>query len=282
MRTYAEETTGFDVLEFRDAYELLEYSQAPIPNIENHQRYSFVSNDFKQTKWMGTKTYTEAANLITTGYKTAIREISDRQKKIKKLPRGKEFIFAEYGDFFDVGEVLSGSPEPWLTEVPSKNLPTVYDIIINATVFNGVTSNELYNFGAAILSLIDSLATGNNIVNIKFCFMVSGLTKSENSERKNLKIIFSLCTKPIDTDLMGYVLCHTSFMRRIILGCMEKFMQSPNLNHCSYGDLEEIDQNTLGENQFYISPIRSYNKNLFSTPESAWNYIKNIAGIEDN
>lgn len=135
--------------------ELIQYmNEGYNPDSEN--RTHQVEPEFCNYSW------DDAMYLLEHGWEEGVTKIDIRSDFIKEttstidveqigLSRGTT------GDFFDTGLVLSGEPEPWynieMVEMKRQELT----IFVNAGVRADISQDQIYNFGAAIFSLIDNL-----------------------------------------------------------------------------------------------------------------------------
>lgn len=264
----------FEVLEFASVYDLAQHAGESLsPAVDDLERKSrWISEE--RTEFTGVETFQNAADLVKNGYSVAIQEMEARKDFILAESEKKEYRYDVEGDFFDIGEVLSGSPEPWLREITERGAPKHYKIVINCSIWHQITQNEIYNRGAAILAIIDSLAS-HAILEIEGVIYVTNFPTGEKTEMGNDKTgtfltRFPIGSTPLDMDLLGFVLSHPAFLRRLWFGAMEKKV---NIANCgSYGSIIDAPREYT-DGTIYFGQLVSHSWQ-WQSPENAKTWVK--------
>jgi len=265
----------FEVLDFASVYDLARRAGENLsPAVDDFERKSHWITE-ERTEFTGVETFQDAAELVKNGYSVAIQEMESRKDFILSESEKKEYRYDVEGEFFDVGEVLSGAPEPWLREITEKGAPKHYKIIINCSIWHKITQSEIYNRGAAILAIIDSLASQGAILEIEGIIYVVNFPTGEKTEMGNDKrgaflAKFPICNTPIDMDLLGFVLSHPAFLRRLWFGAMEKKVNIPNCG--AYGNIIDAPREYT-EGAIYFEQLTKHSWQ-WQSPENARLWVK--------
>jgi hypothetical protein len=155
--------TDIRILEIKSLHEWREFMiERSAPTREGYLA------SMKESEWSGTETWREYINLLDTGDQDLIAKIKiDTNAQVKELKKQYKDVLTSYkfdvtGEFFDIGLVLSGVPETWLTPVVNKVELVKLDIYFNAA-FNAVQDKDTIVKNAAKLIAIIRILEDHDI-----------------------------------------------------------------------------------------------------------------------
>lgn len=129
------------------------------------------------------------------------------------------------GAYPDVATYLSGDPECMVAFAPTPKPPEFLHLIVNTVIDYGVSSEELYDRGRYLLSVIDSLESRG--IRVK-------LTVEDSNERpfhSTLSISVRDYQDPMDEALIAYVLGHPSFFRTCQFALADGALDKHGIRH---------------------------------------------------
>lgn len=173
------------------------------------------TKESRYDNWEGSKTWEEMLDLARHGWINGLEAVDANVTEIKRQSgtvQDFSYQFSDEGSFFDVGEVLSGTPDHWLSPVPEPPR-RVISINISSTYSGGMSHDSIMLRGAAICALIDKLQQDpTNVVEL--------VASDPRGKKGDVKIGFyltlSLGVTPLDMDTVAFVLGHPSFLRRLL------------------------------------------------------------------
>lgn len=193
-------------------------------------------------RFSGTATYADAVKLASEGYDAGTQAILRMVKEIEAnedtTQRGYDFDVT--GDFFDVGEVIQGTPECWL-QPALESAPRVISIAVNVSQSSSVKAQQITNRGAALIALVDRLQeTPGLIVDLTVYDGAGGLKlTSLGNHYGDLFQLHNVGTSPLPMQEVGYMLAHPAFLRR---GAFAVIDRATNYNPQSYGNVTDLPQ----------------------------------------
>lgn len=228
-------------------------------------------------EWSGTKDFPESMELAGKGWESGTAAILDMVKQIETkddlIQRGYDWDVT--GDFFDVGEVIQGTPECWLTPA-FEPAPRVISICVNVSQSASVKGKQIINRGAALLALIDRLQdTQEIIVDLTIYYGIGYININgwENGQG-TLNIMFPVGTSPLPMQEVGFMLAHPSMIRR---GCFSAAERVSGYNMPSgYGSVIDLPEEKQKEYSLYLgSSPRSNGLEDCDTVKGAVRWIHN-------
>jgi len=220
----------------------------------------------------GCKSWGEMVRLITHGWTAAASSVSDRLREIEKAQTEKhlEYQWDVEGDFFDVGSVVEGLPECWMrpTEVTAKR---VVRIAVAADYSGSIPVQQIYNRGAAIVALIDTLQRDpTNIVELTV-----GVWSADAGEYKRQEMLVSFGMSPLSIDSISFALAHPAWLRRLTFAVLER---NYNNRGGRYGAPDNMSQEEQKEYGLYIpAAYAASGLAVFSTPEGSARWVEEQA-----
>ena len=206
-----------------------------------------------RTKWAGTKSFEAAQKLVTKGWKKGRERLVSNVEAIalkKDLVDAPSFNYDVAGARPEVPLAVAGDPCcMWdANPVMEAKAPT-YRLFINISASCGWEANHLMNWGACILSVVDSLeAQGNCSIEVNIC--------QANRSHAGLKSEFIIRLKEagqhIDFNVMAFAIAHPSMLRRVMFGCMERVTEdgAEEKMGCGYGHPADLSRGALGSDLY--------------------------------
>lgn len=168
--------------------------------------------------WSGVESFQESIELAANGWESGTSAILGMVKQIEARDDVAQhgYDWDVTGDFFDVGEVIQGTPECWLTPV-FEPVPKVISICVNITHSDSVSSDQIKNRGAALLALIDRIqGTQGIIVDLMLHSSFGYANIAGMVGYGTINMMFPVGTSPLPMQEVSFMLAHPAMFRR---GC---------------------------------------------------------------
>lgn len=209
--------------------ELLEHVRA----LESHR------NQHRSAEFSGFVNLDQALELAAHGWHHGLKQIAVNFGHIHTMKSTTEnrYQWSEQGDFFDVGEYLSGAPEHWLERQQAK-AKKVVRVLLNIGQRYAATSDQINRRGAITLALVQELQDAGFIVELEaVSYGVSG--------GKIICFRFPIRTTPVDTLELAFISGHPAMLRHLGFTIREKYLRS-NLTggQMNSDDIAEAERNT--------------------------------------
>lgn len=158
------------------------------------------------------------------------------------------------GDFFDVGDVLTGVPECWFDNQNNQN-SGVLNIVTDITYPYTVTHNTIMDNGINLLSAIMALKSANISYNF---WLVSNVDYNGTIYQININV-----TEIDNIDCLITLLCSPSICRRLNFRALEIYTNS---RYCyDYGCVQNCNFNIMpisNEDIFYCQFGKNHSENI--------------------
>jgi len=144
------------------------------------------------SEWSGCFSYESYLKLLNEGDENIIRNIKDMtNKRLKELHHKYKDSFRGYkfdveGQFFDIGKVLEGVPEVWLTPDPNEHEKPRITIRLDLTFASKVKPNEIIDGSSRVLSIVKFLEEHGVEVRLMSLVIVKNY---RNDNRSNILMI---------------------------------------------------------------------------------------------
>lgn len=193
--------------------------------------------------WHGSDTWEDFLDLLDNGDYEITKQIkADTQKAVKEYSKKYEKQLIKYnfdvtGEFFDIGLVMTGVPEAFLTpEYGEVEKPKV-DVTINGSFPDGTALKTVIANASKILGICKILEDNDVLVSIK---CVTGAKKfTTNGTNLIMECPVKAYDEPINFNKCSAILSPT-FLRRAGFKLMEK-IAGDDLRH-NYGQIIDVDE----------------------------------------
>lgn len=213
------------ILGFEDVYALRQYLTANRNNF--HEEVSDKSSlNYDEYDFYETETFEEYIQYLESGsdYQDAL--IKDADKLVKEKLKEMEVIeqttynYNVEGEFFDIGEVLAGSPEHFLqSEDMYKNEKTI-EIVVDLSGHGGIDGKRMAETGKNIVALCKLLEYKG--IRTKIVGFYAGMMSDSVTDVDRLFVGIPLkdYNQPFDYRKISAIM-HPSFLRRAVFKIKE-------------------------------------------------------------
>ena len=254
------------ILEFDDIIEYADYANS-VPE----SNYSKTYSDKEFCKG----SFADAVNQAQCGNPDYVRPLFDGIEVMGHLI--ERDYHAEIrdvaGEYFDVGDFLSGEPEVFRRNELCSTQPVV-PVYASASMSCNVSQQTIINRGCTIIALCDLLAKQGYIVDLN---LVHGIEIYGKKIYTKMKIE----TDPIDLDGAAFVIANPLWLRRLSFAVTEKITDRPYC--CGYGApidyvVDDIFSDGVSGFYFVCSNNHAFNKINYYTLELS---IKHLTKMID-
>lgn len=202
--------------------------------------------------WSGVESFQDSVELAANGWESGTSAILGMVKQIEARDDVAQhgYDWDVTGDFFDVGEVIQGTPECWLTPA-FEPVPRVISICVNITHSDSVTSDQIKNRGAALLALIDRIQDTQGIIvdlilHSSFgCANIAGMVGYGT-----INMMFPVGTSPLPMQEVSFMLAHPAMFRR---GCFAVAERVGNYKPAkNYGSVVDLPGEAQADYSLYL------------------------------
>lgn len=253
------------IIDFNDVIEYAEYANE-VPS-SNH------SKRCKENEFCG-GTFADAVTQAKTGNPEFVKKLFDGINIIEALIKEEKIgeIRDVTGEYFDVGDYLSGEPEVFRRDEYGPQKPVI-PVYANFSMNGGISNTLILNRGCAIVALIDELQQSGFIVDLVLLDVTT-----YNGKKYYTKI--RVATNPVDLDTVAFIIANPLCLRRLWFAVLE---------HCTgedecdgYGRPAEYDLDDLfskGISGFYFtgSGHRSFSRSYWHSLQAAKDHIMDMA-----
>jgi hypothetical protein len=250
---------------FVDFENILEFA-----NFANEIPDTNYSKDRDDEEWCG-GTFEDAMTQAKTGNPELCNKLFDDVRVLEALIEEDKIgeIRDVTGEYFDVGDVISGEPECWRRDEYGEQKPVI-PIYASFGMNAGISPETIFHRGAAIVAMIDELESNGFTVDL---YLEKGTTYRNVTYHYFIKVK----TDPIDLDTVAFILANPLCQRRLSFAVLEKLTEE---DYCSgYGvsknlPSERILQDTdLSGFYFCCSNAIQFREKNYSTLEAAKDHI---------
>lgn len=249
-----------------------------LKNFDMPEAHSINNYDtgFVEASWK------EMLDMAERGWEDGVKEIEARIEKVAiSTGTGVGFDIERglSGDFFDVGLVLTGEPECWLSVTQTETPKEEVHLIVNNTYSGAINQNTVYNRGAVIVNMIDRLRR-EYFVKLT---IVDRSTALYGYCRGDLRFDMMTISCEIDTQnhysrsYIAWMLASSSCLRRAYFAVLEHFAENNNCD--GYGRPADLPDDKT-EGTVYFPSIKS--NQPFDTIEHAIETVETIVDEQFN
>lgn len=209
--------------DFKTIREFVEEASKPVPS---HRRDRARITGFDRQIFTGTATFADACELALSGWpegrEKAKRFTSMFVERVSGVVKQPEIFWDVTGDSFDIGRVLSGEPESWMTLVDSAIeretiSPRFCKIVMNMWASASMSAETLIRRGAAIAAVVVILENHGVRCTVELTCQV-GDNVNEKGEPHETWIHIKDADEPLQLDGLIFATAHPSTFRRLQFG----------------------------------------------------------------
>lgn len=195
---------------FNNIGQLLRANEQPVNNTFTGRPLASDKSDMSFTK---TRSYKEAAELITNGYEEPVEKIKRGvTQNVRNYAASKTAVKTDIVGYAPcVPNALLGLPNSMLNKATSVKKSKVVSIVYDATGAWHVDAEEFIKSGVAVLSAISNLEMSGYRVELKVAF----LNASGDSQNMFSTVTLKDWRQPLDIKKITFPICHPSMLRRI-------------------------------------------------------------------
>lgn len=190
------------------------------------------SHDTNNPGFYGTKSFGDAVALYEKGWDEGAAQAAEIRASLDGFvqeavaAKGREYAYdVAAGEWLDVGRYLGGEPECFgVTQVGESLATPVVRLVVNLAASGSVSKKSLLQRGAAALAAVDILESCGKRVELTVGFGSRG----HSIPKLEIGVVAKSAGQPAEPDRLAYLLCHASFLRRIIFSVMEQHGHKPS------------------------------------------------------
>lgn len=192
----------------------------------------------------GTQTWADFIDIVDNGSDEIISKIKTISHKYsdqlnEKYELSHEYKFDVTGQFFDVGLVMSGEPESWLSPLEDEVKKQI-EINVNASYLSDVSHDDVINNASRIVGMVLSLEKMGVETKINLNFRSDGMYLSNKKKIFMVSLVAKEYEQGIDYKKLSALL-HTAMFRRGIFRVREVLVGK---DWNSYGSTKALDTDT--------------------------------------
>jgi len=191
--------------------------------------------------------------------------------KVQESLTGSAWVRRVEGEEIDVAAYAHGQPDCWFQRVSDDARRTV-TIRACIGVSSGISTEQLFHRGAAIVALVEALEMSGCGVHVVAC-KASGFGSDDKVRRVSAEIVLKEASQPIDRDRLAFVLCHNSSYRRLGFTLMENAPISVRSKLGAYGTPMSFPVATDDGATIYLDKML-YGDNQWASVESAVAWVR--------
>lgn len=209
------------------------------PAYQGHRSSRTTDNN----TWSGTPSFEAAMELATQGWPEGTEQCKKLAQSLTatvgSMTRVPEVVFDVTGDCLDMGAVMEGSPEHWMSdqeseeEVRDQSHGRLIRISINLFASCGVSSENMQRRAAAITACVNLIEQSNR------CAEVIGILAVQpsggGSKHWALSFPIKRADEPMQIDRLAFANGHTSMFRRILFSLGETLPEGKDFGYCAHG-----------------------------------------------
>lgn len=223
--------------------------------------------------------YSGALRMASEGWEEGVKNLYALAATVPNITvttRG----FSVAGDFPDVGRAVAGNPFSMVTRRRENAPKPALTIAVNIRTSAAVKAQEMANFGAAMVALVDRLESRG--VRVELIGLVA--TNPVGRNRWAISWTVKRAEDPLDLSAVAFSLAHPAMWRRLGFACMERSPRSMYTPGYGYdGGIHKDDFMDLPEGALLIQGV-DHNPGACRTMAGALEFAKraiNKAAGED-
>lgn len=247
-RSSGKTSTRVDFFEFDSICEYASYVDSNLPQESDTRTYGDNRNKGQGSSWSW-QSWDDAMKSAQNGNREYVQNLFDRLEIMEGSVMGNAFeeIRDVAGEYFDVGDVLSGEPECF-RRMEAREVKPVIPVYVNFTQSVSASADDIMNRGTAIVAMCDTLEKEgyrvelNIICAVRYIDILGGNKTIEENVGKSHRILFKvdMSNDPLDMDGISFALINPSFFRRLFFGLMG-LVSGYNGNVGAYYAIDEFE-----------------------------------------
>lgn len=191
-----------------------QYLKDPTTKFWSHKRSSLKDD----ASFAGTRNIEEAFDLMEKGWPEGTNKLNDIDVTNSQFNIGKvnQLELNVAGYMPDVPTYLSGNPMCMYSRGPDFHPKKQYEIVVQTGYAWFVKSKQLFNYGTAVLKVVDNLEQQGHRVRV-----VAVNYGSSGGYDQYHEVCLKDYADPFDINQLAFAICHTSFLRRICFALTE-------------------------------------------------------------
>ena len=149
--------------------------------------------------------YSEGAAQLDTALETLTQGIGEQDKDVWSMD--------VTGDFVDIGEYMTGSPECFMKQETIKEFGELVKIKVNSCYMGGVSTTEILNRGAVITALVDAIGRTRPVELEILCVIGAAGSRPLHDLEVRYRVTLE---GGYSRDLMAFMLTHPDYLRRCV------------------------------------------------------------------
>lgn len=225
-------------------------------------------------------TYEDAVEQAKTGNPELVNSFYDGVESLNAMIEqdGMAYYRDVTGEFFDVGDYLSGEPECWWRNDEFSGKRQVVPVYANFAMHCGISNKIILNRGCAIVALCDMLQRLGFIVDLNVVHAVRD-SWIYSGQKYYEKVVVK--TDPIDLDLLAFLVANPLFNRRLQFSALENYTKREHPD--GYGtpieyDLPDIFDTGVSGFYFTSSNHSVFKESNYNTLEHAKEHVLAMIG----
>jgi hypothetical protein len=253
-------------VQYADTHELLHHLETTPAVWPSQKLASRITNP--DYSWTFDVSYDEAVKMLHDGWEEGVQKVTALAQPIPSVNRFVDkFDFAGYRP--DVPRYLSGDMRSMIRRGSERKPKPTMSIVVSIGVNCMVKARSMWNFGAAMVSLIDRLESKGVRVEVQALWVTE-----TNTARTCLSVGLKRAEDALDISSLAFSLSHPAMLRRLMFAALERTRQPyDRVYGCSKSIIYETDMVIPTPGALYIGGIGS-SGNACYTLSDALEYAK--------
>ena len=213
---------------FQNIPECVAFAALPLAD-DSIARTSRASRESRGENWCNTQSMEEAMGLALKGWPEGLAKVcpfADKlMGKLASRIQRETYEPAVIGAFFDVGIVLSGEPECWLSEVQTEQEggagSKVVTVSVSISAAGVMSSQQIEHRGGAVMALVQLLELAGKSVRV---VAVLGAEWGSGNICDST-VVLKEASAPLNADQLAFWLVSPDALRRLAFAVREKLTE---------------------------------------------------------
>jgi hypothetical protein len=235
------------------------------------------SRDTDDRAWFGTRSWTEAMDLVRKGWPEGREKMARAMSVAAQATNhasAPSMSMDVAGAYPMIPAAVAGDPMNMVSFAPieDRRRPIVR-LFVSCVYSAGYSASAVMNFGAALMGYVDALEETGHRTEITMAYL-----SDYRGQRIMPTVLVKRAEDALDVDRMAFVIAHPSFLRRLMFGLLETVPEW-EASHCpGYGMPVAPKRDELPEDVIYLPGVNALEGAALVSPAAA---IKALAPIVD-